>query len=184
MIEHLMSSSLSRDHKGCATGFIRFHVRGLRSHQLLISRQLIARAAMCATGAVHTNIFRSIKYLPNPFPSRKKMAVAYGSRAPQRKFARGLAANSRIQAQSLAEGIRIKLCHSERAPSPEESALPVWRGRPRPHPFTWTDGGEPFDPPLRRRLTCRVFSPNFSNQHNRPLVRGPRCETLFMASRI
>jgi len=33
MIEHLMSSSLSGDYKGCAAGFIRLHVRGLRSHQ-------------------------------------------------------------------------------------------------------------------------------------------------------
>jgi hypothetical protein len=49
-----MSSSLSGDHKGCAAGFIRLHVRGLRSHQWLI-----ARAVVCATGAVHTNIFRS-----------------------------------------------------------------------------------------------------------------------------
>src|SRR5580698_9899862 len=32
MIEHLMSSSLPGDHQGCAAGFIRFHVRGLRSH--------------------------------------------------------------------------------------------------------------------------------------------------------
>src|SRR5258705_12622756 len=31
MIEHLMSSSLSGDYKGCAAGFIRLHVRGLRS---------------------------------------------------------------------------------------------------------------------------------------------------------
>jgi hypothetical protein len=29
MIEHLMSSSLSGDHQGCAAGFIRLHVRGL-----------------------------------------------------------------------------------------------------------------------------------------------------------
>ncbi len=31
MIEQLMSSSLSGDHKGYAAGFIRLHVRGLRS---------------------------------------------------------------------------------------------------------------------------------------------------------
>ncbi len=31
MIEHLMSSSLSGDHQGCAAGFIRLHVRGLRA---------------------------------------------------------------------------------------------------------------------------------------------------------
>jgi hypothetical protein len=42
---------------------------------------------------VHTDIFRSIRYLPNPVPSRKKTAVAYGCRAPQRKFALGLAVN-------------------------------------------------------------------------------------------
>src|ERR1700692_3494510 len=65
MIEHLMSSSLSGDHQGCAAGFIRLHVRGLRSHQ-----SLIARAVVCATGAVHTDIFRSIRYLPNPVPGR------------------------------------------------------------------------------------------------------------------
>src|SRR6266403_3713143 len=63
MIEHLMSSSLSGDHQGCAAGFIRLHVRGLHSHQCLI-----ARVVVCATGAVHTDIFRSIKYLPNPVP--------------------------------------------------------------------------------------------------------------------
>src|SRR5258708_11148881 len=38
MIEHLMSSSLSGDHQGCAAGFIRLHVRGLRSDQSLIAR--------------------------------------------------------------------------------------------------------------------------------------------------
>jgi hypothetical protein len=51
MIEHLMSSSLSGDHQGCAAGFIRLHVRALRSHQWLI-----ARVVVCATGAVHTDI--------------------------------------------------------------------------------------------------------------------------------
>src|ERR1700746_3819312 len=38
MIEHLMSRSLPGDHQGCAAGFIGIHVRGLRSHQLLIAR--------------------------------------------------------------------------------------------------------------------------------------------------
>jgi hypothetical protein len=33
MIEQLMSSPLSGDHQGCAAGFSRLHVRGLRSHQ-------------------------------------------------------------------------------------------------------------------------------------------------------
>jgi len=66
MIEHLMSSSLSGDHQGCAAGFIRLHVRGLRSHQWLIARELMARVVVCATGAVHTDIFRSIRYLPSP----------------------------------------------------------------------------------------------------------------------
>jgi hypothetical protein len=56
MIEHLMSSSLSGDHQGCAAWFIRLHVRALRSHQ-----SLIARVVVCATGAVHTDIFRSIR---------------------------------------------------------------------------------------------------------------------------
>jgi hypothetical protein len=32
MIEQLMSSSLSGDHNGCAAGFIRLQVPGLRSH--------------------------------------------------------------------------------------------------------------------------------------------------------
>ena len=32
MIERLMSSPLPRDDQGCAAGFIRLHVRGLRSH--------------------------------------------------------------------------------------------------------------------------------------------------------
>jgi hypothetical protein len=68
MIEHLMCSSLSGDHQGCAAGFIRLHVRGLRSHQ-----QLIARVVVCATGAVHTDIFRSIRYLPNPVPSSHRL---------------------------------------------------------------------------------------------------------------
>src|SRR6266403_5806386 len=68
MIEHLMSSSLSGDHQGCAAGFIRLHVRGLRSHQWLVAQELIARVVVCATGAVHTDIFRSIRYLPNPVP--------------------------------------------------------------------------------------------------------------------
>ena len=61
MIEHLMSSSLSGDYEGCAAGFIELHVRGLRSHQ-----QLIARVVVCVTGAVHTNIFRSIRYVRVP----------------------------------------------------------------------------------------------------------------------
>src|ERR1035438_7224313 len=63
MIEHLMSSSLPGDHEGCAAGFIRLHVRSLRSHP-----QPIARVFVCAIGAVHTDIFRSIRYLPNPVP--------------------------------------------------------------------------------------------------------------------
>src|SRR5580658_8221778 len=71
MIEHLMSSSLEGDHQRCAAGFIRLHVRGLRSHQL------IARVVVCATGAVHTNIFRSIRYLPNPVP-RGIESVGFG----------------------------------------------------------------------------------------------------------
>jgi hypothetical protein len=45
MIEHLMSSSLSGDHQGCAAGFIGIHVRGLRSHQWLIARVVVWRAA-------------------------------------------------------------------------------------------------------------------------------------------
>jgi hypothetical protein len=56
MIEHLMSSSLSGGYQGCAAGLIWLHVRGL--HFL----QLIARAP-CATGAGHTDIFSSIRYL-------------------------------------------------------------------------------------------------------------------------
>jgi hypothetical protein len=48
MIEHLMSSSLSGDHQGCAAGFIRLHVWGLRSY--CRSYEL----SCCATGAVHT----------------------------------------------------------------------------------------------------------------------------------
>src|SRR5580700_4980038 len=46
MIEHLMSSSLSGDHKGCEAGFTRLHVRGLRSHQ-----ELTARVVVCAARA-------------------------------------------------------------------------------------------------------------------------------------
>jgi len=74
MIEHLMSSSLSGNYQGCAAGFIRLHVRGLRSHQ-----SLIARVVVCATGAVHTDIFRSIRYLPNPVPIRWSMPRPTGS---------------------------------------------------------------------------------------------------------
>ncbi len=69
MIEDLMSSSLSGDHQSCAAGSIRLHVRVLRSYQ-----RLIAGTVVCATGAVHSDIFRSIKYRPNPVTSRKTMA--------------------------------------------------------------------------------------------------------------
>src|SRR5579864_7344956 len=61
MIEHLMSSSLSRDHQGRAAGFIRLHVRVLRSHPFLIVRELIARVLACAIRATYTDVFRSIR---------------------------------------------------------------------------------------------------------------------------
>ena len=70
MIEDLMSRSLSGDHQGGAAGFIRLHVRGLRSHQ-----SLIAQVVVCATGAVHTDIFRSIRYLPESGPKRSSKPV-------------------------------------------------------------------------------------------------------------
>jgi hypothetical protein len=50
MIEQLMSGSLSGDHKGCAAGLIRVHVRGLRSHPWLVARQLMAGVVVGATG--------------------------------------------------------------------------------------------------------------------------------------
>jgi len=40
--------------------------------QALIARALIARVVVRATRAVHTGIFRTIRYLANPVPSRKQ----------------------------------------------------------------------------------------------------------------
>ena len=78
MIEQLVSSPLSGDHQGCAAGFIRLHVRDFRSLQ-----SLIARVVVCVTGAVNTDIFRSIRYLQirsqeeSPKPVARQSARTY-----------------------------------------------------------------------------------------------------------
>src|SRR5437868_10536015 len=125
MIEHLMSSSLSDDHQGCAAGFIRLHVGGLRSHQWLIARELIARVVVCATGAVHTDIFRSIRYLPSPV-SRGALNRSRGQSARTRTY-------RPIESREQPRGVDGDACHPVQ-PSIHEFRL--YRRQPLPNRVT------------------------------------------------